>query len=116
MVEDDPFLLSMYSTKFELENFEVKIAEDGEKGWVLAQEYEPDIILLDINLPKMDGFEVLGNIKENDKTKNIPVIMLTNLSQKEDKDKGIELGADDYLVKAHFMPSEVVGKIKKLVK
>ncbi len=115
LVEDDSFLLSMYSTKFELENFNVLIAEDGEKGWKFAQTEDPDVILLDIKLPKMDGFEVLKNIKENKETANIPVILLTNLSQKEDRDKGLEMGADDYLVKAHFMPSEVVGKIKKLI-
>ncbi|HMB65605.1 MAG TPA: response regulator [Patescibacteria group bacterium] len=115
LVEDDSFLLSMYSTKFELENFDVTIAEDGEKGWKLAQKEDPDVILLDIKLPKMDGFEVLKKIKGNKETSNIPVILLTNLSQKEDRDKGLDLGADDYLVKAHFMPSEVVGKIKKLL-
>lgn len=115
LVEDDSFLLSMYSTKFELENFNVVIAEDGEKGWKLAQKEDPDVILLDIKLPKMDGFEVLKKIKGNKDTSNIPVILLTNLSQKEDRDKGLEMGADDYLVKAHFMPSEVVAKIKKLL-
>src|SRR6056297_115706 len=115
LVEDDSFLLSMYSTKFELENFDVTIAEDGEKGWKLAQKEDPDVILLDIKLPKMDGFEVLKKIKGNKETSNIPVILLTNLSQKEDRDKGLDLGAYDYLVKAHFMPSEVVGKIKKLL-
>ncbi|MCD4694069.1 response regulator [bacterium] len=115
LVEDDSFLLSMYSTKFEMENFKVVIAEDGEKGWKLASKENPDIILLDIKLPKMDGFEVLKKLKSNKDTLNIPVILLTNLSQKEDKDKGEELGADDYLVKAHFMPSEVVSKIKELV-
>ncbi|SRR6056297_1157652 len=115
LVEDDSFLLSMYSTKFEMENFNVVIAEDGEKGCELALKEKPNIILLDIKLPKLDGFEVLKKLKSKKETSNIPVILLTNLSQKEDKDKGIELGADDYLVKAHFMPSEVVGKIKNLV-
>lgn len=116
LVEDDSFLLSMYSTKFDLENFNVIIAEDGEKGWRLAQKEDPDMILLDIKLPKMDGFEVLKKLKGNKETADIPVILLTNLSQKEDRDKGLEMGADDYLVKAHFMPSEVVGKIKKMIK
>ncbi|SRR6056297_643768 len=115
LVEDDSFLLSMYSTKFEMENFQVVIAEDGEKGWNLATKEKPSIILLDIKLPKLDGFEVLKKLKSNKETAEIPVILLTNLSQKEDKDKGLDLGADDYLVKAHFMPSEVVGKIKDLV-
>lgn len=115
LIEDDPFLLSMYNTKFELENFEVNIADDGEKGLKAAIENVPDIVLLDIVLPKMSGFEVLKNLKLDDKTKNVPVILLTNLSQKDEVEKGVELGASDYLIKAHFMPSEVVEKIKKLV-
>jgi len=115
LIEDDPFLLSMYSTKFELENFKVVTASDGEKGVELVQDSNPDIILLDILMPKMDGFEVLEKIKANPKTKDIPVILLTNLNQQEDVERGMELGANDFLIKAHFMPSEVVGKIKKLL-
>lgn len=115
LVEDDPFLLSMYNTKFELENFKVVTADDGEKGLKLALKEIPDIILLDIMLPKMDGFEVLRAIKSDEKVKRIPVILLTNLSQKEKVKEGLALGADDYLIKAHFMPSEVVEKIKKLI-
>jgi DNA-binding response OmpR family regulator len=115
LIEDDPFLLSMYSTKFELENFKVVTAEDGEKGAELVGETIPDIILLDILMPKMDGFQVLEKIKANPKTKDIPVILLTNLNQQEDVERGLELGANDHLIKAHFMPSEVVDKIKKLL-
>ncbi|MFW5888566.1 MAG: response regulator transcription factor [Patescibacteria group bacterium] len=113
IIEDDNFLLSMYATKFEKENFEVFSAEDGEKGLRKAIENSPDIILLDIILPKMDGFEVLKKLKSQKKTKNIPVLLLTNLSQQDDSKKGLSLGADDYLIKAHFMPSEVVEKVKK---
>jgi DNA-binding response OmpR family regulator len=116
LVEDDPFLLSMYSVKFELENFTVVTAEDGEKGLSMAKKDDPDIILLDIMLPKMDGFEVLKELKKDDITKNIPIILLTNLSQKKEVSQGLSLGADDYLIKAHFMPSEVVEKIKKIIK
>ncbi|MFA4941531.1 MAG: response regulator [Patescibacteria group bacterium] len=115
LVEDDPFLLSMYNTKFELENFKVVTADDGEKGLKLALKEAPDIILLDIMLPKMDGFEVLRALKADEKVKRIPVILLTNLSQKEKVKEGLALGANDYLIKAHFMPSEVVEKIKKLI-
>lgn len=115
LIEDDSFLLSMYTTKFELENFEVVASEDGEKGIKMAAKEKPDIILLDIILPKKDGFEVLKEIKSNEELKNIPVILLTNLSQKSDIDKGLNLGAVDYLIKAHFMPSEVVEKIKKIL-
>jgi len=115
LVEDDPFLLGMYSTKFELENFRVLMAEDGEKGLKIAQQEKPDIILLDILMPKMDGFEVLTELKNDINTKNIPIILLTNLSQKDEIARGLELGAVDYLIKAHFMPSEVVDKINRLL-
>lgn len=113
LVEDDTFLLSMYTTKFELENFKVLAAEDGEKGLKMALKENPDIILLDIMLPKIDGLEVLKKLKADSKTKNIPVILLTNLSQKNEIEQAMSLGANDYLIKAHFMPSEVVEKIKK---
>lgn len=116
LVEDDPFLLNMYATKFEMENFKVVLAEDGEKGWRLAGKEEPAIILLDIILPKMSGFDVLEKLKADEKTKNIPVILLTNLSQRDEIKRAMELGAVDYLIKAHFMPSEVVEKIKKVLK
>jgi len=115
LVEDDPFLLSMYSTKFELEEFKVICADDGEEGLRLAKSSAPTIILLDILMPKMDGFEVLRELKKNKLTRHIPVILLTNLNQKDEIEKGLALGADDYLIKAHFMPSEVVEKIKKVI-
>ncbi|MFH1822194.1 MAG: response regulator [Patescibacteria group bacterium] len=115
LIEDDPFLLSMYTSKFEIENFQVVDAEDGEKGLKVAAREKPDIILLDILLPKKDGFEVLKDLKSNAGLKHIPVILLTNLSQKDEVDKGLALGAVDYLIKAHFMPFEVVEKIKKVI-
>ncbi len=115
IVEDDLFLLGMYATKFELEKLKVFSAEDGEKGLRIAKKELPDIILLDIMLPGIDGFEVLKKLKSDDKTKNIPVILLTNLSQKSEVEKGLNLGATDYLIKAHFMPAEVVEKIKKIL-
>lgn len=112
VVEDDSFLSGMYKTKLEMEDFEVMLAGDGEKALVLLKKYQPDLILLDIILPKLSGFEVLKNIKKLKKTSLIPVIVLTNLSQREDVHKALSLGADDYLIKAHYMPSEVVDKIK----
>jgi DNA-binding response OmpR family regulator len=116
LVEDDAFLSELYSTKFKLEGFEVLAALDGEKGLELAQKKNPDIILLDLILPKINGFVVLENLKKNQDTKDIPVILLTNLSQKGDIDRGLQMGAQDYLIKAHFMPSEVVQKIKQVLK
>jgi DNA-binding response OmpR family regulator len=116
IVEDDPFLLKMYAEKFEFENFAVYMAEDGKKGIRIATKEKPDIILLDIILPEISGFDVLHELKSKNETKNIPVILLTNLSQRDDINKGLALGANDYLIKAHFMPSEVVDKVKALLK
>jgi len=115
LIEDDSFLLSMYATKFSMENFEVITAEDGEKGIRSAAKELPDIILLDILLPKVNGFEVLKQLKANKLTRYIPVILLTNLSQRSEIEQGLSGGAEDYLIKAHFMPSEVVDKIKQVL-
>ncbi|HCM67807.1 MAG: hypothetical protein A2898_00030 [Candidatus Kerfeldbacteria bacterium RIFCSPLOWO2_01_FULL_48_11] len=115
LVEDDAFLAGMYVTKLNLEGFQVTLASDGEQGLEEAKRVVPELILLDIVLPKKDGFEVLKELKKDSSLKNSKVILLTNLGQREDVTKGLDLGADDYLIKAHFMPSEVVEKIKKLV-
>lgn len=115
IVEDDDFLSQMYAAKLELENFGVLTAMTGTAGLKMAQKELPDFILLDLNLPEMDGFEVLKNLKEDANTKNIPVLILTNFSQKEHIDKCLGLGAEDYLIKAHFVPSEVVAKIKSIL-
>jgi CheY-like chemotaxis protein len=115
VVEDDDFLLEMYSTKLELEGFKVLNAMNGVQGLKVAQREIPDLILLDLNLPEMSGFDVLEQLKRTDSTKNILVVVLTNYSQKDNIDRCLDLGADDYLIKAHFVPSEVISKIKKLL-
>lgn len=114
LIEDDEFLAELYATKLAIEGYKVYLAKDGQKGMKLVLEKLPSLVLLDILLPKMDGFEVLEGMKKDQTTKNIPVILLTNLSQKSDIQRGFDLGADDYLIKAHFMPSEVIAKIKRL--
>lgn len=116
IVEDDSFLSHIYKTKFEMEGFKISMADNGETGLADAKKKKPDIILLDILLPKMDGFAVLEALRADEETKSIPVIMLTNLGQKDDVEKGQELGAVDYLIKAHFKPSEVVNKVKEVLK
>lgn len=116
LVEDDTFLANIYKTKFEMEGFKVDHAPNGEAGLRQAQKKEPDVILLDILLPKMDGYSVLEELKKDKKTSKIPVILLTNLGQKDDVEKGLSLGAADYLIKAHFKPSETVEKVKKVLK
>ena len=115
LIEDDTFLAELYATKFKLEGFEVWLAADGEKGLELAGKKNPDVLLLDLMLPKMNGFVVLENLKKETATKDIPVLLLTNLSQKGDVERGLSMGAKDYLIKAHFMPSEVVAKVQKAV-
>lgn len=116
IVDDDTFLSGIYATKLDLEGFQVLTAHDGEEGIKAAQKDKPDLILLDVLMPKLDGFEALKRLKADAGTKDIPVIMLTNLGQKEDIEKGLEDGAVDYLIKAHFVPAEAVAKIKKVLK
>lgn len=115
LAEDDVFLLSMYAEKFRVANFDVCIADNGMKVLKLAKDEKPHIILLDVLLPKMNGFEVLKALKQDVDTHEIPVILLTNLSQKDDIDRAMRLGACDFLIKAHFMPNEVVNKVKKIL-
>ncbi len=115
LVEDDVFLSGIYQKKFEMEGYKVTAVDNGEKVLPEAKKKMPDIILLDILLPKMDGFTVLSKLKEDEQVKNIPVILLTNLGQKDDVEKGLQMGAVDYLIKAHFKPSEVVDKIKSVL-
>lgn len=114
LIEDDRFLAGMYAAKLELEGFQVMSVESGEEGLTLINSTPPDILLLDIILPGIDGFTVLKQLKADPKTEKIPIILLTNLGKREDVDRGLGLGANDYLIKAHFMPSEVINKIKKL--
>ena len=115
LVEDDSFLAGMYVQKLELEGYQVHLASDGRQGLKAAAQKRPDLIMLDIILPKMDGYEVLEQLKKDTETRDIPVVLLTNLGQREDVKRGLKLGAEDYLIKAHFMPSEVIEKIKKLL-
>jgi DNA-binding response OmpR family regulator len=115
LVEDDTFISGMYQTKLSTLGYTVRVAMDGEEGWNELQKESPDLVLLDIVLPKKDGFEILGDIRGSEKLKNLPVILLTNLGQKPDVQKGLDLGADDYIIKAHFTPSEVVEKIERML-
>lgn len=116
VVEDDSFLAGMYVTKLGLEGFSVDLAGDGKEGLKKAREWKPDLILLDIILPVMDGFAMLEQLKSDEEIRAIPVVLLTNLGQKGDVERGLSLGAADYLIKAHFMPSEVIDKVKRLLR
>ena len=115
-VEDERALQKTFKEILSKEGYEVISAFDGKTGLELAKAESPDLILLDLILPKLDGFEVLKRLKENEKTKEIPVIVLTNLERLEDVEKAIELGAKTYLVKAQYTLEEVVEKIKNVLK
>lgn len=115
IVEDDTFLAGMYEQKFRMEQMNPLMAYDGEAGLELVKKEKPDIVLLDIMMPKMDGWEVLQALRAEPSTKAIPVIMLTNLGQKEDVDLALKYGANDYLIKAHFNPQEVIDRVREIV-
>lgn len=116
IIEDDEAISSMYKTKLEADGFLILTAFNGANGFELAKKEKPDIIMLDVILPQLDGFSVLEKLKNNDKIKKIPVVMLTNLSTEEDIAKGEKLGAIDYLVKASLTPAQVSNKIQKHLK
>ncbi|PIS05386.1 MAG: response regulator [Candidatus Buchananbacteria bacterium CG10_big_fil_rev_8_21_14_0_10_42_9] len=116
LVEDDDTLIDMYKMRFDAEGFDLTVVKDGTTGIDTALQGGWDVILLDVMLPKVDGFMILEEVKKNANTKNAKVILLTNLGQESDKKKGEEMGASGYLVKANFTPSQVVDKIKEIIK
>lgn len=105
LVEDDPAFIEMYQLKLSLDGYRVSVATDGEIAITKARELRPDIIFLDIRLPKKDGFEVLSELRRHDDTRQIPVIILSNYGEKDLVDQGLRLGAFEYLIKAHTPPS-----------
>lgn len=116
VVEDDRFLSRIYATKLTKEGYEVILAVEADEAMRKVKEKKPDVILLDLVLPKKSGFEFLEEIKKDKILAKIPVIILSNLGQREDIERGKKLGAVDYLVKANFSIQEVVTKIKKQLK
>ena len=116
IVDDDEFLLDMYAVKFRESGFDVEIAGSGNEALEKVKNgLQPDVILLDLVMPGMDGFEFLKTMKSDPGTSQFTIVILTNLGQKEDIDKGLALGAKDYIIKAHHTPSEVVSKVKALL-
>ena len=115
-IEDESALQKTFGEILKQEGYEMIPALDGEVGLRLAKDKKPDLILLDLILPRIHGFEVLKKLKEDKETKEIPIIILTNLEGISDVDKAIELGATTYLVKAQYTLEEVVEKIKKTLK
>ncbi|PIS17542.1 MAG: response regulator [Candidatus Nealsonbacteria bacterium CG09_land_8_20_14_0_10_42_14] len=115
LVEDDPFLIDIYTTKLKETGFSVEVVDDGDEVLPKLKESLPDLLLLDIVLPHVDGWEILKKIKEDNDLAKIKIIVLSNLGQKDEVEKGMKLGATKYLIKAHYTPSEIVAEIKKLL-
>ncbi len=115
LVDDDLTLREMYEERMKAEGFNIIQATNGEEALKKAAESKPDIILLDIMMPKVNGFDVLKELKSNPELKEIPVIVLTALIQDVDRVQGKKLGAADYIVKSETMPGEVISKIKNAI-
>ncbi len=116
IVEDDEFLRSLTVKRLESDGYAVSVAVDGESAVAAVSDEKPDLILLDLLLPGLNGFQVLEKIKGVDELKNIPVIVFSNLGQKEDIEKAKELGADDFLIKANFTLDDVIEKVHSYIK
>ena len=115
VVEDDKFLRDLLVHRLEEENFEVLVSIEGQDALKKIRDEMAQIILLDLILPGLDGFEVLKQMKQDSAINKIPVVILSNLGQREEVEKGIGLGAVDYLIKAHFTPGEIISKIKEVL-
>lgn len=113
IVEDDPFLLSVLAEKLKESGFAIEAAADGEEGLAKIKAGNFDLILLDMVLPKIDGFKILETIKNDEQLKKHPVIVISNLYDKKSIDKAVLMGAKDYIIKAYNTPEDIVAKVKK---
>lgn len=116
LIEDDKMIVDMYKMRLESEDYEVIVTDKGSEVIELAKAHQPVVILLDIILPETDGFSILQILKKDVETKNIPIMLLTNLGQESDQEKGVDMGANDYLIKSQHTPADVIVKINKLIK
>jgi len=112
LVEDDDALASVYETRLQAEGFDLKRVPNGEDALAIALQYKPDLILLDVMMPKVSGFDVLDILRNTPETASVKIIMLTALSQDADRERAESLGVDDYLVKSQVVISDVVDKIR----
>ena len=114
IIEDDPLMSRLYQKAFTFEGYQVVAAFDGEEGWEKMKQENPNIILLDIMMPKMNGLEFLQKIKKDPDYKKIPIVCLTNLAGQQDAEKALLLGAVKYIVKSEYEPKQVVNMIKEI--
>lgn len=115
IIEDEPTLQKVMTKMLQDEGFEIKNALDGETGLLVASEFNPDLILLDLILPRKNGFEVLDQLKQNEETKAIPVLVLSNLENSQDIQRAVSLGAIGYLVKSNYDIENIIKKIKEVI-
>jgi CheY-like chemotaxis protein len=115
IVEDDPLISRMYQKIFTFEKFDVDVAANGEEALVKVSGFVPDLILLDVMMPKMNGLQVLEKLKASDPTKNIPVVMLTNLAGQQDAEVALAKGAVKYIIKSEYEPKQVVEMVKEVL-
>jgi DNA-binding response OmpR family regulator len=113
LVEDDDALANVYITRLQAEGFDVRRVANGEDALAGALSYSPDLVLLDVMMPKVSGFDVLDILRNTPETRDLKIIMLTALSQQSDKDRAESLGVDDYLIKSQVVIADVVNKIKE---
>ncbi len=112
LIEDEKEVAELYRLKLSLDGYKVEVAEDGESGLKKALETKPELIFLDIKMPGMDGFEVLKHLRSSEVTKNTPIVILSNFDEQEMIEKGLTLGANEYLIKSQFNPAELSKKAK----
>lgn len=115
IIEDDAAIHQMYRMKFESEGFDVQLAKDGKAGVALVKKFKPDIVLLDLQMPEVDGVEALREIRGSDWGRDLPIIILTNLGEEESPKEIKQLGVSGYIVKADFTPRQVVNKVKEVL-
>lgn len=112
-IEDDPLIVKIYTTRLTADGYQVLSAENGEDGIKLAETETPDLVILDIMMPKIDGFGVLEKLRANEQMKTKPILVYSNLAQEEEIKRAQTLGATEFIIKANLSPTEMVEKIKK---
>lgn len=115
LIEDDPLIMQLYEAAFKFDGYEIATAADGEEGLEKINSWQPTIVLLDVMMPKKNGFEVLDAMKSNEATKHIPVVMLTNLSEHNDAETAMSKGAVKYIVKAEHTPKQITELVKEIL-
>ncbi|MFC1630122.1 response regulator [Patescibacteria group bacterium] len=116
LIEDDPFLIDLYSTRLKAAGFEIDVATNGQEGLEKVREKKPDLLVLDMVLPTIDGWEVLKELKKEERFKDLKILIFSNLDQKADIEGAFRFGVTKYLIKAHYTPTEVIKEIEKILK